>query len=161
MAAHQGALRRRPHAPAAGDDGAVQEGEGEPGLRAACRSSCRSRCSSRSTRCCSSPSRCGTRRSSAGSRTCRRPIRRACSICSGCIPFDPATVPMVGHFLMIGAWPLIMGVTMWVQMKLNPAPPDPVQAEDLRLDAGVLHLPARGLPGRARDLLGVEQLSCR
>ncbi len=34
---------------------------------------------------------------------------------------------MVGHFLTIGAWPLIMGVTMWVQMKLNPAPPDPVQ----------------------------------
>ncbi len=30
-------------------------------------------------------------------------------------------------FLMIGAWPLIMGVTMWMQMKLNPAPPDPVQ----------------------------------
>jgi YidC/Oxa1 family membrane protein insertase len=47
----------------------------------------------------------------------------------GLIPFDPATVPVVGHFLMIGAWPLIMGVTMWVQMKLNPAPPDPVQAK--------------------------------
>ncbi len=31
--AAQGALQRRPHAPAAGDDGAVQEGEGEPGLR--------------------------------------------------------------------------------------------------------------------------------
>jgi YidC/Oxa1 family membrane protein insertase len=28
---------------------------------------------------------------------------------------------------MIGAWPLIMGLTMWFQMKLNPAPPDPVQ----------------------------------
>jgi YidC/Oxa1 family membrane protein insertase len=47
----------------------------------------------------------------------------------GLLPFDPATVPVVGHFLMIGAWPLIMGVTMWVQMKLNPAPPDPVQAK--------------------------------
>jgi YidC/Oxa1 family membrane protein insertase len=45
----------------------------------------------------------------------------------GLLPFDPASVPVVGHFLMIGAWPLIMGVTMWVQMKLNPAPPDPVQ----------------------------------
>ena len=33
------------------------------------------------------------------------------------------------HFLMIGVWPLIMGVTMWVQMKLNPAPPDPMQAK--------------------------------
>jgi len=29
--------------------------------------------------------------------------------------------------LMIGVWPLIMGVTMFVQMKLNPAPPDPTQ----------------------------------
>jgi YidC/Oxa1 family membrane protein insertase len=28
---------------------------------------------------------------------------------------------------MIGAWPLIMGLTMWFQMKLNPAPPDPIQ----------------------------------
>ena len=41
--------------------------------------------------------------------------------------FRPGDGPVVGHFLMIGAWPLIMGVTMWVQMKLNPAPPDPMQ----------------------------------
>ncbi|HUU66492.1 MAG TPA: membrane protein insertase YidC [Methyloceanibacter sp.] len=39
----------------------------------------------------------------------------------GLLPFDPPT------FLMIGAWPIIMGITMWVQMKLNPAPPDPIQ----------------------------------
>ncbi len=45
----------------------------------------------------------------------------------GLIPFDPTTLPMVGHFLHLGLWPLIMGVTMWVQMKLNPAPPDPTQ----------------------------------
>ncbi|WP_332700695.1 YidC/Oxa1 family membrane protein insertase, partial [Devosia sp.] len=25
-------------------------------------------------------------------------------------------------------WPVIMGITMWVQMKLNPPPPDPTQA---------------------------------
>jgi YidC/Oxa1 family membrane protein insertase len=47
----------------------------------------------------------------------------------GLLPFDPATVPVIGHFLMIGAWPILMGITMWVQMKLNPAPPDPVQAK--------------------------------
>ena len=46
----------------------------------------------------------------------------------GLIPFDPTVVPMIGHFLHLGAWPLIMGVTMWAQMKLNPAPPDPTQA---------------------------------
>jgi YidC/Oxa1 family membrane protein insertase len=45
----------------------------------------------------------------------------------GLIPWDPSTVPFFGQFLMIGAWPLVMGVTMWVQMKLNPAPPDPTQ----------------------------------
>jgi len=39
----------------------------------------------------------------------------------GLVPWDPPS------FLMIGIWPLIMGVTMWVQMKLNPAPPDPMQ----------------------------------
>ncbi|HZL30360.1 MAG TPA: membrane protein insertase YidC [Pseudolabrys sp.] len=45
----------------------------------------------------------------------------------GLIPFDPTQVPVVGHFLHIGAWGLIMGITMWAQMKLNPAPPDPTQ----------------------------------
>jgi YidC/Oxa1 family membrane protein insertase len=45
----------------------------------------------------------------------------------GLIAYDPTALPMVGHFLHVGAWPLIMGVTMWFQMKLNPAPPDPTQ----------------------------------
>ena len=30
---------------------------------------------------------------------------------------------------MIGVWPLIMGITMWLQQKLNPQPTDPVQAK--------------------------------
>jgi YidC/Oxa1 family membrane protein insertase len=46
----------------------------------------------------------------------------------GLIPWDPSLVPMIGPFLMLGIWPLIMGVTMWFQMKLNPPPPDPTQA---------------------------------
>ena len=45
----------------------------------------------------------------------------------GLLHYDPTTIPMVGHFLHLGLWPLIMGVTMWMQMKLNPAPPDPTQ----------------------------------
>jgi YidC/Oxa1 family membrane protein insertase len=45
----------------------------------------------------------------------------------GLLPFDPTMVPVIGSFLHLGAWPLIMGVTMWVQMKLNPTPPDPTQ----------------------------------
>ena len=39
----------------------------------------------------------------------------------GIIPWDPPS------FLIIGAWPCLMGVTMYFQQKLNPAPPDPVQ----------------------------------
>ena len=35
----------------------------------------------------------------------------------------PATLEMVN----IGIWPLIMGLTMWCQQKLNPAPADPIQ----------------------------------
>jgi YidC/Oxa1 family membrane protein insertase len=45
----------------------------------------------------------------------------------GTLPYDPTILPVVGQFLHLGIWPLIMGVTMWVQMKLNPAPPDPTQ----------------------------------
>jgi YidC/Oxa1 family membrane protein insertase len=41
----------------------------------------------------------------------------------GLIPWDPPSL------LAIGAWPVIMGVTMFVQQKLNPAPPDPIQAK--------------------------------
>ncbi len=46
----------------------------------------------------------------------------------GLIPWDPTIVPVIGPFLHLGPWPLIMGVTMWLQMKLNPPPPDPTQA---------------------------------
>jgi YidC/Oxa1 family membrane protein insertase len=46
----------------------------------------------------------------------------------GLIPWDPTVVPVIGSFLHLGVWPLIMGVTMWFQMKLNPPPPDPTQA---------------------------------
>ena len=45
----------------------------------------------------------------------------------GLIPWDPTVVPVIGPFLHLGPWPLIMGVTMWAQMKLNPPPPDPAQ----------------------------------
>ena len=41
----------------------------------------------------------------------------------GLIPWEPPT------FLMIGIWPILMGVTMYFQQKLNPAPPDPIQAK--------------------------------
>ena len=40
----------------------------------------------------------------------------------GLLPYD------VPSFLVIGAWPVAMGVSTWVQQKLNPAPTDPMQA---------------------------------
>jgi YidC/Oxa1 family membrane protein insertase len=46
----------------------------------------------------------------------------------GMLPFSPAALPMIGPMLMIGAWPLLMGVTMFLQQKLNPQPVDPMQA---------------------------------
>ena len=45
----------------------------------------------------------------------------------GLLPIDPTQLPAFGHFLHLGIWPLIMGVSMWVQMKMNPEPTDPVQ----------------------------------
>jgi YidC/Oxa1 family membrane protein insertase len=47
----------------------------------------------------------------------------------GLLPFNPGAVPMLGPFLMLGVWPLVMGVTMWLQMKMNPEPTDPVQKQ--------------------------------
>ena len=46
----------------------------------------------------------------------------------GLIPFDPTTLPGIGHFLHLGVWPVIMGCTMFLQQMLNPPPPDPMQA---------------------------------
>ena len=40
----------------------------------------------------------------------------------GLLPYD------VPAFLLIGVWPLLMGITMFVQMQMNPPPPDPIQA---------------------------------
>ena len=41
----------------------------------------------------------------------------------GLIPWSPPS------FLIIGVWPILMGLSMWVQQKLNPAPADPIQAK--------------------------------
>ena len=41
----------------------------------------------------------------------------------GLIPWDPPS------FLIIGVWPILMGVSMYIQQKLNPTPPDPIQAK--------------------------------
>ncbi|MBI1622686.1 membrane protein insertase YidC [Aquamicrobium zhengzhouense] len=40
----------------------------------------------------------------------------------GLLPYD------VPAFLLIGVWPILMGITMFLQMRMNPTPPDPTQA---------------------------------
>ena len=45
----------------------------------------------------------------------------------GLLPFDPLMIPVFGQFLHLGIWPILMGITMWAQMKMNPSPPDPTQ----------------------------------
>ncbi|RCL01437.1 MAG: YidC/Oxa1 family membrane protein insertase [Candidatus Tokpelaia sp. JSC085] len=42
--------------------------------------------------------------------------------CFGLLPYN------VPHFLMIGFWPIVMGITMFLQMRMNPTPHDPTQA---------------------------------
>lgn len=44
----------------------------------------------------------------------------------GFLPWD---IPHLGplQIISIGVWPIIMGISMWLQMKMNPQPPDPVQ----------------------------------
>jgi YidC/Oxa1 family membrane protein insertase len=41
----------------------------------------------------------------------------------GLIPWDPPAL------LHMPVWAILMGLTMWVQQKLNPQPPDPIQAK--------------------------------
>ena len=45
----------------------------------------------------------------------------------GLLHVDPTQLPVFGHYLALGVWPIIMGITMWFQFKLNPTPPDPTQ----------------------------------
>lgn len=58
----------------------------------------------------------------------------------GLIPWDPPS------FLVIGIWPLLMGISMFVQQKLNPAPPDPIQARIFMLLPIVFTVILAGFP---------------
>ena len=44
----------------------------------------------------------------------------------GLLPYSTSMLP---DFLNLGIWPLLMGVTMFLQQRLNPTPPDPIQAK--------------------------------
>ena len=44
----------------------------------------------------------------------------------GILPYSMEFLP---PFLQLGVWPILMGISMFLQMRLNPAPPDPIQAK--------------------------------
>ena len=44
----------------------------------------------------------------------------------GLLPYSVSFLPT---FLQLGVWPILMGISMFLQMRLNPAPPDPIQAK--------------------------------
>ncbi len=46
----------------------------------------------------------------------------------GLLPWDAPVQGTVLHLIFIGVLPILLGITMWLQQKLNPAPTDPVQA---------------------------------
>ncbi len=66
----------------------------------------------------------------------------------GLIPWTPPS------FLMLGAWPILMGVTMYVQQKLNPAPTDPIQAKIFGLMPIIFTFMLASFPA---GLVGLEQ----
>ena len=44
----------------------------------------------------------------------------------GLFPYSTSAIP---DFLNIGVWPILMGLSMFIQQRLNPPPPDPIQAK--------------------------------
>lgn len=47
----------------------------------------------------------------------------------GLLPFDPASIPVIGTFLLIGAWPILYGISMWALQGLSAPITDPVQKQ--------------------------------
>ncbi|MEL6582194.1 MAG: membrane protein insertase YidC [Pseudomonadota bacterium] len=44
----------------------------------------------------------------------------------GALPYDVSFIPQI---MALGVWPLLLGISMYLQQKLNPAPTDPMQAQ--------------------------------
>ncbi len=72
----------------------------------------------------------------------------------GLIPWDPT---MISPLLHIGVWPLIMGATMFFQQKLNPPPPDPMQAKLFQFMPVIFTFMLARFPAGLGDLLELEQ----
>ena len=65
----------------------------------------------------------------------------------GLIPWDPPT------FLMIGAWPILMGLSMYVQQKLNPTPPDPHASKNIYVFSNFFNYYIGSIPFRTSCIL--------
>ena len=72
----------------------------------------------------------------------------------GLLPYSTTYIP---DFLNIGLWPVAMGLSMFIQQKLNPPPPDPIQGKNFPVDANRIYIPACRLPSWSCDLLDMEQ----
>jgi YidC/Oxa1 family membrane protein insertase len=46
----------------------------------------------------------------------------------GLLPYDPASVPLIGSLLAIGVWPILYAISMYMLQSLSPPPPDKIQA---------------------------------
>lgn len=51
----------------------------------------------------------------------------------GLLPFDPGAIPLIGGLLIVGAWPILYGISMWALQALSPPPTDELQAQIFRM----------------------------
>ena len=68
------------------------------------------------------------RRSSAGSGISRRRTRHSILNLFGLLPWAAPDHDSLLGIISIGVWPILLGISMWLQQKLNPTPTDKTQA---------------------------------
>ncbi|MES1202912.1 MAG: membrane protein insertase YidC [Pseudomonadota bacterium] len=64
----------------------------------------------------------------------------------GLLPYNPGTIPIIGAFLLVGAWPIIYGLTMSASQAFAPPPTDPTQAQIIRMLPLIFTFVFAGLP---------------
>ena len=149
--------RRRPDEDAAGDDGALQAGEGQPGrglpadpaadpdLLLALQGDLRHHRAAPRAVLRLDPGPVGARPD-----LDPQPLRAAALGGAG---GRPASLGIIS----IGVWPILLGISMWLQQKLNPAPADKTQAMIFAWMPWIFMFMLGQLRQRAGDLLGGEQ----
>ncbi|HVY85843.1 MAG TPA: membrane protein insertase YidC [Caulobacterales bacterium] len=64
----------------------------------------------------------------------------------GLLPFNPGSIPVIGAFLLVGAWPIVYGLSMWASQAFAPPPTDPTQAQVIRMLPLIFTFVFAGLP---------------